>query len=233
MNKEEANAFVKWHDKISPVEWDIYDSAFPTSYNCPWYVDGPLPHQPGLSTFVTDRIYPTLGVGPFRYFDSISSFTEKTHACDVAREFAKEHLAFDPTIASEAEVAGSYVQLLGAIHAVLLLRAEDDCATEHSLRKMSIRVAAVEEAGSRNIAAIRAWRRDVSVVVSSGSVVNTQEAEEASWARRVHDAIAATQRTVADIVQFCRHSLGAGIAVVPGQKTSRGFDGPRAGKPKL
>eukprot|EP01043_Picozoa_sp_COSAG02_P108158 COSAG02_NODE_44180_length_368_cov_0.940520_1_plen_56_part_01 len=22
MNKEEANAFVKWHDKISPVEWD-------------------------------------------------------------------------------------------------------------------------------------------------------------------------------------------------------------------
>jgi hypothetical protein len=232
MNEQQAHIFAQWHDMISPIEWDIYDSAFPTSYNCPWYVDGPLPHQPGFSTFVTERLFPTLGVSPFRYFDTVTSFAQKTEICDAACKLASEQLSHDPTIASEAEVAASYVQLLGSIHAVLLLRAEDDCATERSLREMSSRVAAMEEAGARNVAAIRAWRRGVSIVVS-GSIADTNEAEEASWAQRVHDAISATERTVSDIVQFCRHSLGAG-AVVPGPKSSGGFDGPRAHiEPKL
>ena len=233
MDEKQAQAFVQWHDMISPVEWDIYDSAFPTSYNCPWYVDGPLPHQPGLSTFVTDRLYPTLGVGPFRYFDTVASFAEKKRICDVACELASENLSHDPTIAAEAEVAASYVELLGRVYAVLVLRAEDDCATEDSLREMSTRVAAMEEAGARNVAAIRSWRRDLSVALN-GSSADTQEAEEASWAQRVHDAISATQRTVAEIVQFCRHSLGAGKAVVLGPQSSAGFDGPRARRePKL
>ena len=233
MNEQQAEAFQQWHDMISPIEWDIYDSAFPTSYNCPWYVDGPVPHQPGLSTFVTDRLYPTLGVGPFRYFDTVTSFSEKTRICDVACKLANEKLSHDPTIAAEAEVAASYVELLGTIHAVLVLRAEDDCATEDSLREMSARVVAMEEAGARNVAAIRAWRRNVSVVVK-GSSADTQEVEEASWAQRVYAAISATQRTVADIVQFARHSLGAGKAVVLGPDSSGRFDGPRARhEPKL
>lgn len=145
------------------------DSEFPTSYNCPWYTDGPLPHRPGLSMFVPDCLFPTLGVGPFRYFDSAESFAEKLAACEEAAALAREHLAQDPTIASEAEVAGSYVQLLGCVYAVLLQRAVDECTTPESLREMGARVGAMEAAGARNVAAIRAWRRDVSTVVSGGT----------------------------------------------------------------
>jgi hypothetical protein len=204
-------------------------AEFPTSYNCPWYTDGPLPHSPGLSTFVTERRFPTLGVGPFRYFDSEECFAEKVTMCEKASVLAREHLSQDPTLASEAEVAASYVQLLGCVHAVLLQRAIDDCATAESLDEMSRRVSAMEAAGARNVAAIKAWRRDVSTVVSGGAIAESVEAEEATWAQRVHDAIAATERTVGDIVQFCRHSLGAGALPLPGPKrTLTEYDGPRA-----
>lgn len=225
---------VQWHGLISPVEWDIFDSEFPTSYNCPWYVDGPLPHRPGLSTFVTERLFPTLGVGAFRYFDSAESFGEKLAACEEAAALAREHLAQDPTIASEAEVAASYVQLLGCVHAVLLQRAVDDCGTPESLREMGARVWEMEAAGARNVAAIKTWRRDVSTVVTGGAgrsrdqAAAIEEEEEATWAQRVHDAIAATERTVSEIVEFCRHSLGAAVVAPLPRPKSSGGDGPRA-----
>ena len=54
------------HELVGPVEWDVYDSQFPTAYNCPVYNDGPGVPVPGLETFIKQQLHPVLGVGPFR-----------------------------------------------------------------------------------------------------------------------------------------------------------------------
>ena len=36
LNDPEARAFVEWQELLGPIEWDVYDSQFPTAWNCPW-----------------------------------------------------------------------------------------------------------------------------------------------------------------------------------------------------
>eukprot|EP01047_Picozoa_sp_COSAG01_P051338 COSAG01_NODE_5286_length_4356_cov_15.681466_4_plen_657_part_00 len=121
-----ADNFVKWQSLMGPIEWDVYDSDFPTSYNCPLYVDGPTPPPgvPGLEMYIKQQLTPQLGVGPFRYFSTPSSFDEKLAACEEAAALVgKETILgeMDPTLGREVEVIASYVDLLGSIYVVRLL----------------------------------------------------------------------------------------------------------------
>ena len=89
LSEAEARAFVEWQALLGPVEWDVYDSEFPTAYNCGYYIDGPEGQinsnaRPGLETFMTERIMPRLGIGPFRYFPTTEALVSKQAACRAA-----------------------------------------------------------------------------------------------------------------------------------------------------
>ena len=165
----DVTAFVQWHGLLGPVEWDVYDSQFPTAWNCPYYEDGPFEEpQPGLRTFVKEQLMPHLGrPGPFRYFCDAQAFADKSAACATAAALVAPGTtlyAADPSLALEAEVIASYVQLLGAIYAVLHQRSTE--TAEHAVSaagyaSMGPKIEAMERAGARNVEAIRAWRRAI------------------------------------------------------------------------
>ena len=85
-------------------------------------------------------------------------------ACDEAAALAGSETvlgALDPTLALEAEVFASYVELLGSIYAVLEQRATDTdehAVTPEAYSSLGKKVDAMEAAGVRNIEAIRGWR---------------------------------------------------------------------------
>jgi len=165
-----------WAALMGPVEFDVYDSDFPVCYS-----------QGKAVEMVKNRRRPYLGEGMFRYYLDEEDFARKRATCAEALEIAAELAETD--FAHETRVAASYVDLAHGVYQV----AEQLATAElESLENQAALLKALEQlegAGQANTAAIRTWR----------SALGPEP-----WHPRVCDAIAATERTVAEIGRFVR-----------------------------
>ena len=160
-----------WAEMMGPVEFDVYDSDFPVCYSWGKAVE-----------MVHDRRRPYLGEGMFRYYADEGDFDRKRDRCrralDIAEAFESPHLA------NETRIVLSYVDLADAVYRLADQVATGDLtdlATQDALRESVDRL---KRSGDANAAAIRAWRRGLG---------------PEPWHQRVHDAIRATETTVAEI----------------------------------
>ena len=55
MDAEAAAQFVAWQSVVGPIGWDVMDSQFPTSWNCPWCKCRPL-HDPAAQPPDSDHL---------------------------------------------------------------------------------------------------------------------------------------------------------------------------------
>jgi len=168
---EAPEAVGDWSELMGPVEFDVYDSEFPVCYS--WGQ---------ASNMVAERERPYLGEGIFRYYTSQEDFDRKIDTCDRALAIARSFE--NPYLANETAVVRSYVRLAKFIYLVAEQVATDDLATLESQDRLRESLNGLQEAGDENTAAIRAWRAAIG---------------PEPWHVRVHDAIKATEKTVADI----------------------------------
>ena len=168
---EDPQAVGDWAELIGPVEFDVYDSEFPVCYSWGKAVE-----------MVRERRRPYLGEDMFRYYTSTDDFDQKRDCCRRALEIAE---AFEtPHLANETRVVLSYVDLADAIYRIAeQVATEDltDLAIQDALRKSTDHL---KRSGDANVAAIKTWRRTLG---------------PEPWHQRVHDAIHATETTVAEI----------------------------------
>ena len=109
-----------------------------------------------------------------------------------------------PELALEAELTASYIEVLGAVSAILQhTRADREAAGMPALGRL---VAAMELAGGRNVAAMRAWAA-------------FWDMEE----MRFDAAVKATVNTVAAIGDFCCWSLGMDPELALGREPGTGY----------
>ena len=161
----------RWAALIGPVEFDVYDSDFPFCYSWGQAVE-----------MVDRRERPILGEGMFRYYLTAADFERKTTVCTDALTLVSDEECAD--LARETEVVRSYVGLAERIYYVSELVASDDLSAQ---ARMLEAVAALEQAGADNAAAIHAWRSGLG---------------PEPWHYRVHDALQGTEKTVAEIARI-------------------------------
>lgn len=163
----------EWAELMGPVEFDVYDSDFPTCYSWGKAVD-----------MVKTRRAPVLGQGMFRYYATPEAFERKLKTCDQAMDIARP--LDKPDLAHETRVVRSYVDLAKHIYEAAVLAADPDRAPDRNGQSMDKVLQELQRAGAENVAAIRTWR----------SALGPEP-----WHRRVHDAIKGTEDTVAGIVE--------------------------------
>ncbi len=172
----DPDAFAEWSEIIGPVEFDVYESEFPTCYS--W----------GKATAAVDgRAVPVPGEGMFRYYESREDFDRKISACERALAIAKK--LDSPHPANETRVVASYAALAKAVFNVMEFVSSGDMTTSTGQAELVMVCGELEKAGAANAEAIRAWR--------------TAFGPE-PWHYRVTDAIKATETTVADIIDIVR-----------------------------
>ncbi len=160
-----------WAVLMGPVEFDVYDSDFPVCYSWGKAVQ-----------MVRERQRPYLGEGMFRYYASADDFDRKRDRCRQALEIAE---AFEtPHLANETRVVLSYVDLADAIYRIAEQVATQDLTDLTIQSALREGVDRLKRSGDDNAAAIRAWRGALG---------------PEPWHQRVHDAIRATETTVAEI----------------------------------
>ena len=168
---ENPAAVGEWSELMGPLEFDVYDSGFPTGYSGGTAV-----------SMIDERQRPLLGEGMFRYYDSPEDFDRKLAACTRALEIAN---TFEkPDLANETSVIISYVMLAKYIHEIAERVSTDDFAAPESQEMLRASLANLVNAGKKNGAAIRTWRSNLG---------------PEPWNQRVHDAIGAVETTVDQI----------------------------------
>lgn len=166
----------RWAALMGPVEFDVYDSDFPVCYS-----------QGKAVEMVRDRQRPYLGEEMFRYYLDEEDFARKRAACKKGLEIAAE--LEDADLAHETRVVASYVELAHGVYRVAEQLATSELESLESQAALLKDLEKLEDAGKTNTAAIRAWR----------SALGPEP-----WHHRVHDAVAATERTVAEIGRLIR-----------------------------
>ena len=155
-----------WAELLGDVEFDVYDSDFPMCWS--WG---------GAAAMVEEGRAPRFGDGMFRHFADERDFERKLESCRKAAGLVEGLEREDLALA--AEVAGSYVALLGAVWRIAHEMAHADRTSEAGQRGLVDCVEELEEAGNANVEAIRAWRSHLG---------------PEPWNQRVHDAIAGHPR---------------------------------------
>ena len=165
-------AVAEWAALMGPVEFDVYDSAFPICYS-----------QGQAVEMVRQRRRPYLGEGMFRYYLDRDDFEAKLAACDRALEIAQGLAEAD--LAHETRVVRSYVELARRIYWVAEQIATLDLADMDNQGLVRASLDQLQRAGRDNAQAIRDWRAALG---------------DEPWHYRVHDAIKGTETTVEEIV---------------------------------
>ena len=166
----------RWAALMGPVEFDVYDSAFPEVY------------AHGLAVeLIRNRRRPYLGEGIFRYYLDEEDFARKAAACEQALRIARE--LDDPDFAHETRVVACYVELAKAVYQVAQHLAADEPDTLEKQAPLVQAVDELEQAGRAHEEAVRAWRTALG---------------PEPWHQRVHDAVEAVRWTVAQIARFVR-----------------------------
>lgn len=166
----------RWAALMGPVEFDVYASDFPVCYS-----------QGRAVEMVKDRQRPYLSEGMFRYYLDDADFARKRAVCDEALEVAAE--LEDVDFAHETRVVASYIELAWGVYRVAEQLAANTLEDLESQADLLEALAVLERAGAANSAAIRAWRGALG---------------PEPWHYRVYDAVAAAERTVAEIGRFVR-----------------------------
>lgn len=180
----------RWAALIGPIEFDAYDSDFPFCYSWGQAID-----------MVDRRERPVLGEGMFRYYLDTADFERKKAVCAEALALVSDEECTH--LAHETDVVRSYVCLAECIYEVAETVAVGDIRAASIQTRLLEAVTALEQAGADNAAAIRTWRTGLG---------------PEPWHYRVHDAIGATERTVAEIARIVheRHILlPSGSRVAP------------------
>ena len=163
----------EWAELTGPVAFDVFDSDFPICYS-----------QDLALEMIHQRQRPYLGEDIFRYYETPEAFEQKKTACAQALAIA-ENLPAD--FAHETAVLHSYVDLAHRIWQVAELLATSDLTDAAEQETMQGFLAALKQAGTANIEAIRTWRGHLG---------------PEPWHYRVHDALKGTERTVGEICRF-------------------------------
>jgi len=166
-------AVAEWSELMGPLEFDVYDSDFPTCYS--WGK---------AAAMVKARERPYLGEGMFRYYANPEDFDRKIATCEQALAIAAGFK--DPYLAHETRVVLSYVKLAQGVYHIAAQVAAGDPRTPESQAELRGALNTLRKAGEENVAAIKAWRTALG---------------PEPWHRRVHDAVKATESTVADIAE--------------------------------
>ena len=166
----------QWAALMGPVEFDVYASDFPVCYSQGKAVD-----------MIRNRQRPYLGEGMFRYYLDAEDFARKRTVCAQAAAIAAE--LEDPDLAHETRVVDSYVELAHRVYQVAELLAAVELGELANQAVLLQALSELENAGQTNADRIRAWRANLG---------------PEPWHYRVRDAIAATERTVAQIGRFVR-----------------------------
>ena len=166
----------RWATLIGSIEFDVYDSDFPMCYSWGRAVE-----------MVGGRIRPRLGEGMFCYYLDEADFELKKTVCAEALALVADGNYSD--LSNETRVVSSYVNLAHSIFCVAELVATADPGAPAIQDKLLAMVEALELVGAENIASIRTWRSGLG---------------PEPWHPRVHDAVDATQRTVAEIARTAR-----------------------------
>jgi hypothetical protein len=174
---EAPETIAQWAEWMGPIEFDAYDSEYPTAYSWGSFID-----------LIKAKRRPVLGEGVFRYYRTPSSFDEKLDVCRRALALATE--LTNPDFAHETQVVKSYINLAKALYQIAEHVSTDDLSTLESQALLREQIDAMKAAGAENTAAIRTWR----------SALGPEP-----WHFRVDDAILGTENTVAEISQFLTH----------------------------
>lgn len=171
---ENPEAVGDWSDLMGPLEFDVYDSDFPTCYS--W----------GISfSMVKERKRPYLGEGIFRYYRDPQDFDKKIIVCNKALQIADKFN--DKYLASETKVVLSYIELAKNIYEIAELVATDDIRTVESQERLQKSIQSLKISGERNLLSIKEWR----------SALGPEP-----WHERVYDALNGTQTTVDNISEW-------------------------------
>ena len=166
----------QWANLLGEVEFDVYDGGFPAHYTM------------GI---VAKRVEagdaPRFGEGIFRHFHRREDFDTKLAVCLAARGHLDGKAHRQLILATD--VVSSYVQLASAIWDIAHLHAHGDMGTPSRQRQLATASERLKKSGQANTDAIGTWRRQLG---------------DEPWAHRVHDAIDATQTTVARILSHIR-----------------------------
>ena len=161
----------EWAVAMGPIEFDVYDSDFPTCYSWGKAV-----------TMFKEKQHPVLGEGMFRYYLSADDFDRKAGVCRDALKLAEGFE--DPYLALETKVVFSYAELAGCIYRLALLNWKTQLTAQEAAQFARLRDL-LKAAGDRNAEAIAAWRNSLG---------------DDKWHRRVQSAIDATLDTVKEIL---------------------------------
>ena len=171
---EARETFAQWAEWMGPIEFDVYESEYPTAYSWGAFI-----------AQIKEKRRPVLGEGAFRYYRTPASFDEKLAVCRKALALAKELKT--PDIAHETRVVASYIKLAKSIYQISEHVSTKDLSTLDSQAGLREYLNALEAAGKENASAIRSWR----------SALGPEH-----WHHRVKDAILGTEKTVEEIKQF-------------------------------
>ena len=166
----------RWAFLMGPVEFDVYDSDFPICYSWGRAID-----------MVAERQRPVLGEGMFRYYLDPADFERKRSVCAQALTLLEDGDYAD--LRNETHVVATYVEFADAIYGIAEKLATADLDAPSAQDDLPGMIEALARAGADNAEAIRLWRRNLGTE---------------PWHYRVHDAIAATETTVAEISQIVR-----------------------------
>ena len=168
----------RWAALIGPIEFDVYDSDFPVCYS--W----------GRAIAMVERKErPVLGEGMFRYYLDTDDFARKRMVCAEALALVQGEEEYED-LAWETEVVDSYVGLAQGIYEIAeLIATVVDLTPASTQAELHKAVDALELAGAKNLAAIRAWRRGLG---------------PEPWHYRVQDALKGTAQTVEEIARIVR-----------------------------
>ena len=169
----------EWAALMGPVEFDVYDSDFPTCYS--WGK---------AARMFREKRYPVLGRGMFRYYRSAGDFDRKVAACRKALQLAEGFE--DPYLAHETKVVLSYAKLASCIYRLAVLDWKS-ALTAKEAEEFARLKEALAKAGDENAGAIAAWRKTM---------------DDEKWHPRVHAAINATRQTVKEILKLTSGRAG-------------------------
>ena len=168
---DKPDAFADWSDIVGSIEFDVYESDFPTCYS--WGK---------MTDMIKTKERPILGEGIFRYYSSISDFDDKIERLTKAREIASSFK--DPYFMHETDIIVSYVRLAREIFRIGSVIATDAPLTVETKAELREMLSSLKEAGDLNAVSTHKWRSELG---------------PEPWHHRVHDAIKAVDDTVENI----------------------------------
>ncbi|MDD5597720.1 MAG: hypothetical protein PHV82_07230, partial [Victivallaceae bacterium] len=131
----------EWSELMGPVEFDVYDSDFPTCYSWGKAVN-----------MIKEKKTPVLGEGMFRYYTESDAFDKKIEICRKALKIAGQFE--NPYLANETRVVLSYIKLAKSIYEIA-----DYISSDNGNGKLKTLLAELKIAGEENCQAIKQWRR--------------------------------------------------------------------------